>query len=353
MSLTGLKSLIATGTRLWLDSIDPDLVENNARRGATGATSNPIIIADLIRTGRFDGLLADLLGRDKDDSAVAWNLTDRLVSQAQQVFEPVYERTGGDDGYVSFELDPLIDDISSKLTVEQRAEQYVELGRHWAKGHTNRMIKVPATPAGIEAIDDLVASDVPINITLIFSDRQYRAARDAVWRGAQRKKNPQTLKSVFSIFVSRIDVYTEKHAKALSPAAQGQVGLLNVQRIWRENQDWWQDKGFPLKQEIVFASTGTKKKEDAPDKYVEALAGSDIQTNPPATNDAVESLKKTYSRRVDQFPSDAIQQEIDRIVDFEHLEQTLMNEGLEKFATPQRQLVELITQHRAMLATAG
>src|SRR5205085_3037745 len=105
-----LQSLIACGTKLWLDSIDPDLVKSNRALGATGATSNPIIVSDLIKTGRFDDALTRFLRESKDDDAVAWKMTDTLVKQAMEVFLPVWEKTKGDDGYVSFELDPLLED---------------------------------------------------------------------------------------------------------------------------------------------------------------------------------------------------------------------------------------------------
>src|SRR5271168_1552456 len=103
---SSLQSLIASGTKLWLDSIDPELVARNRALGATGATSNPIIIADLIKTGRFDRELDDFMQRGLDDDEVAWQLTDKLVRDAQAVFLPVCEQTRGNDGYVSFELDP-------------------------------------------------------------------------------------------------------------------------------------------------------------------------------------------------------------------------------------------------------
>src|SRR5256885_333694 len=169
---TPLESLVACGTKLWLDSVDPEEVARNRAFGATGATSNPIIIGDLIKTGRFDDRLAKLL------------------------------REG--------------------------------------------------------------------------------AARDAIWRGAQRRPNRDRFKSVYSIFVSRLDVYTEKAVPDLSPAAQGMVGIVNAKRLWHLNQKFWADKKLPLKQEIVFASTGTKKPDDPPWKYVEAFAGSDLEDHPPA-----------------------------------------------------------------------
>src|SRR5438067_162230 len=97
-----LKSLVASGTKLWLDSIDPELTIKNRKLGATGATSNPIIVSDLLKTGRFDKDLVQFMKDGLDDEAVAWKATDMLVKQAQEVFMPVWEQTKGNDGYVSF-----------------------------------------------------------------------------------------------------------------------------------------------------------------------------------------------------------------------------------------------------------
>lgn len=351
--MTPLESLIATGTKLWLDSIDPELVTANRKFGATGATSNPIIVSDLIKTGRFDKQLADLMKRGLDDDAVAWQVTDFLVRQAQNVFLPVRESTRGDDGYVSFELDPLLEDSTCTLSTADKAKKYVELGRKWAEGHTNRMIKVPATPGGLGALEELAANGVTLNVTLIFSSRQYHAAREAIWRGAQRRKSLDSFKSVYSIFISRIDVYTKQHVPSLSPQAQGEVGIVNVKRIWKDNESYWKEKKLPLRQEIVFASTGTKDPKDPPDKYVGALAGSDIQTNPPATNAAIQELKeKAFTRTVDKMPSADVLAEIDRLVDFQKMEQVLMEEGLKKFADPQKALLKLIGEKRKNLNVA-
>jgi transaldolase len=347
-----LQSLVACGTKLWLDSIDPDLIRENRAWGASGATSNPIIVSDLIKTGRFDAEMDRLFQQDLADADLAWKLTDRLVSEAQEVFRPVWKETHGNDGYVSFELDPLLEDPQLGPPLAERTARYVELGKRWAAGQENRMIKVPATPAGLAAIEDLVAAGVTPNVTLIFSPRQYRAARDAAWRGAQRRGDLSRFKSVYSIFVSRVDVYTDEHVAQLSPAAQGQVGIVNAKRIWAENQKFWAERKTPLQQEMIFASTGVKKPEDPPWKYVEAFAGSDIETNPPATNLAVMKSGRTFSRQIDNLPPQPVLDEIDRLVDMEHLEATLMAEGIEKFARPQRALLALIAEKRAALTSA-
>jgi transaldolase len=350
---TPIQSLVATGTKVWLDSIDPDEVAKNRTWGATGATSNPIIVADLIKTGRFDADLVNLIKAGHDDETLAWKLTDKLVRQAQETFLPVWEATHADDGYVSFELDPLLEDPQRNLPVAERTKRYIALGQQWAAGHKNRMIKVPATPGGIAALEELVAHNVTVNVTLIFSAPQYIAARDAVWRGAQRRATREPFKSVYSIFVSRLDVYTEQHVAELSPAAQGMVGIVNAKHLWKLNQQFWADKKLPLKQEIIFASTGTKKKSDPPTKYVEAFAGSDIETNPPATNQAVQDSGKTFTRQVDKMPPLEVLDEIWQKVDMKKLEEVLMAEGIKKFADPQHALLALIAKKRAELEVAA
>jgi transaldolase len=344
-----LRSLIACGTKLWLDSVDPEEVKRNRALGATGATSNPIIISDLIKTGHYDKELSDFMRQGLGDEDVAWKLTDMLVRKAQEVFLPAWEATKGDDGYVSFELDPLLEDPERNIPVEERTRRYVELGKHWSAGHKNRMIKIPATPAGLGAVEELCAAGVTLNVTLTFTPRQYTAARDAMWRGAQKRKSREHFKSVYSIFVSRVDVYTEHHVPGLSPKAQGMVGIVNAKRIWQMNQRYWGDKGLPLKQEIIFASTGTKKPEDPPWKYVEAFAGSDIETNPPETNHKVEASGRTITRHLDEMPPADVLAEIEQKVDLRHMEEVLMSEGIKKFADPQKALLKLIAEKRAQL----
>jgi transaldolase len=343
---TPLESLVACGTKVWLDSIDPDLVKTNRALGATGATSNPIIIADLIRTGRFDADMKKLTDQGLSDADIAWQMTDALVRSAQEVFMPVWEKTSANDGYVSFELDPLLEDPELGPPHAERVARYIELGKKWSAGHKNRMIKVPATPAGLDALEELAAAGITLNVTLIFTMRQYKIARDAVWRGAQRRATREPFKSVYSIFVSRVDVYTEQHVPQLSAAAQGEVGIVGAKRIWQENQRFWADKGLPRQQEMIFASTGTKKPNDPAWKYVAALAGSDIQTNPPATNAAVQASGQTFTRQVDKMPSEDVLADIDAYVSQDHLEQTLMSEGIKKFAEPFKALLKLVKEKR-------
>ena len=144
-------------------------------------------------------------------------------------------------------------------------------------------------------------------------------------------------------------MYTEKQVPELSPAAQGMVGIVNAKHIWRHNQQFWADKPLKLKQEMIFASTGVKKPGDPPWKYVEAFAGSDIETNPPKTNADIQASGRMFTRQIDQLPPKPVLDEIHHKVDIQKLEETLMREGLAKFADPQKALIKLIASKRAQM----
>jgi transaldolase len=348
-----IRSLIETGTKLYLDSVEPSEIDQNLAWGAVGATSNPAIISGIVKAGGLDDQIESLLAAGHDDEAVAWALTDSLVSDAEKKFQAIHQATTGNAGWVSFELDPILEDPSEEMSDADRTQQYIELGQRWSKGHPNRMIKVPATDAGLASLEDLAAAGVTLNVTLIFTENQYTRAQEAVWRGAQRRADQASFKSVYSIFISRIDVYTQGQVPELSAQAQGLVGILNAKRIWQANQVFWADKNLALHQELIFASTGTKNPEDAPWKYVEALAGSDIQTNPPETNQAIAGSDMQFTRTVEQMPSETVQQEIDAKVDVGAMHDVLMKEGVDKFVKPQRALLSLVADKRKQLSPAS
>lgn len=347
--MNAIESLIACGTKLYLDSVDPVELEKNLRWGAVGATSNPAIISEIVSRGSMDDDIESMVEEGKSDSDIAWALTDKLVQAAQDQFLDIWKSSSGNAGWVSFELDPLLEDPEAKISVADRTQQYISLGKRWSAGHQNRMIKVPATEAGLAALEELAAAGVTLNVTLIFTEDQYIQAREAIWRGAQCRQTLDAFKSVYSIFISRIDVYTEKQIPELSDKAQGQVGIVNAKRIWASNHQFWKNKATRLQQEIIFASTGTKKKEDDAWKYVQALAGSDIQTNPPATNDAVAESGLNFNCQVKTLPPKNVLDEIDAKVDFNAMRDALMAEGVDKFVKPQEALLKLIGEKREAL----
>ena len=185
-----IQSLIDSGTKLYLDSVEPSEVDQNLAWGAVGATSNPAIISAIVARGGLDEKIESLLAEGQDDEAIAWALTEELVQDAQDKFADTFKATGGNAGYVSFELDPVLEDPDASAAQADTSEKYIELGKHFAKGHTNRMIKVPATRAGLGALEELAAAGVTLNVTLIFTDDQYhrRPRGDLAWRQACRRR---------------------------------------------------------------------------------------------------------------------------------------------------------------------
>ncbi|TWT85109.1 Transaldolase [Planctomycetes bacterium CA13] len=347
--MSSLQSLLQTGTKLYLDTVEPSEVDKSLLWGATGATSNPAIISRIIESGSRDEQIELLLSEGFDDNSIAWQLTDQLVRDAQAKFLPIHQQSAGDAGWVSFELDPILEDPDTLLSDSDRTARYIELGKTWSKGHENRMIKVPATDAGINALETLAACGVTLNVTLIFTVDQYARARDAIWRGAQQRKSLQDFKSVYSVFISRINVYTNREVTDLSSDAQGIVGILNAKRIWHLNQDFWADKDLPLQQELIFASMETKDPKGPAWKYVDAIAGGDIQTNPPELIEVIENSGQNFRRKIHKMANESIQDEINQKVDVPTMYRSLMSEGIDKFIQPQRDLLEQIARKRELL----
>jgi transaldolase len=144
-----MKALLKTGTRVWLDSVNPRLLEAAIKAGATGATSNPVIVKEC----GYEAILA-----------------------AERLLLPIWERTQGNDGWVCYELDPHIE----RLPANERVEKYVRDGVNAHTGHRNRMIKVPATVYGAKAIAQLLNYQVPVCATLIFGMEQYNMVKREV-----------------------------------------------------------------------------------------------------------------------------------------------------------------------------
>ena len=298
-----LHLLIESGTRLWLEGVEPSMVVRHRGLGATGAVSD-------LTGGPVPSV--DAPERPDGSGRVTWAVADFLATEAERTFLPVWNRTDGDDGYVS--VSPVSAAEAAAVPSGRATRLYVELGGLWAAGHPNRLIAVPATPAGLAALEDLAARGVNLNVTWVVTPRQYELARDAVWRGAQRRPDRgRALKCVFSVPVAPVDAYVDRHVPGLSAEARGQVGLVNAKRLHRLNADAWADLGRRLRhrQEIVFTHTAATRPGDAADRYVAALAGSGIQANPAAMIEAVNQLPHDYLRQVDQLPAPAVLAEID------------------------------------------
>lgn len=333
MSVGDLKS---SGTKVWLDSIDPFELEKYIPKGITGATSNPVIVANILKSGQHQAVIDQWKPKAANSEELLWLLTDHFVTETEKKFEKIYDESRGDDGYVSFELDPLIED--SGLSQAEQVDRYLTLALKWSAGHRNRLIKVPATESGIVAVEKIVAAGINVNVTLIFSERQHRQACESIAKGLKSRSDIKTAKNVLSVFVSRLDPYAVENCPKLS-AGEGWVGVVNAAAIWRNNQDFWSNYPTPLAQEMIFASTGTKNPEDRATKYTDALSGSDIQTNPPSTLAAVEALG-VQGLGLKSAIDDKIIEDVRNNLDQSKMEAQLMKEGIEKFCNPHRDLVK-------------
>jgi transaldolase len=292
---TRVRELQEAGVSIWLDTLSRELLDSGTFEtlisdwAVTGATSNPTIFAKAITgSDRYDAQLracADAGIRDPRKLFFALALDD--VGRAADLLRPVYEASGGTDGFVSFECTPdLADDAAA--TVEQAQELWSRLAR------PNVMIKVPATEAGIPAIEELTAAGVNVNVTLLFSVARYAQVIDAYLAGLERRVRDglpvDSIASVASFFVSRIDSALDPRLPADSDL-RGRVAIANAQRAYALYRDRFagarwralRDAGARA-QRPLWASTGTKDPAYPDTLYVEGLvAPGVVNTMPEAT----------------------------------------------------------------------
>lgn len=283
------QQLHQTGQSLWLDNITRKLLDNGTlvdyrdRLSVTGLTSNPSIFDKAISSSDdYNDAI-----RSSDETGpeqVFFDLAIEDLRRAAAIFEPVYQRTAGVDGWVSLEVSPLLaDDTDGTIA------QAIEL--HARAGAENLFIKVPGTSAGTGAIEELIYRGVPVNVTLLFSPTQYQAAAEAWMRGIERRieenLNPDVA-SVASIFISRWDV---KVASETSVEMHNRMGLAvagsTYARYCRTLASARMQRllnAGARPQRLLWASTGTKDPEASDVMYVENLiAPLTINTMPGET----------------------------------------------------------------------
>ena len=290
-----LQSLHDTGVSIWLDTLSRELLESGdfaalvEGSAVTGATSNPTIFAKAITgSDRYDDQLGSLVASGVGESrelffAVA--LDD--VRRAAAILRPAYERSEGRDGFVSFECTPDVAE-DTEATVAQALELWHRLDL------PNVLIKVPATRAGVGAIEELTARGVNVNVTLLFSVERYEEVIEAYLRGLERRVDAglpvRGIASVASFFVSRIDA---KADAVLAPdsALRGRVAIANAHHAYGRYLDRfagarWEtlERAGASVQRPLWASTGTKDPSYSDVLYVERLvAPAVINTMPLAT----------------------------------------------------------------------
>lgn len=296
----------ALGQSIWYDYIRSDLMSSGqlaeliAQHGLAGLTSNPAIFDKAISdSSLYDERIRKQQQREPDISTadLFYQLAIEDLQAAADIFAPTYAKTNGRDGYVSLEVSP---DLAhdAKATIHQALELHARVKR------PNLMIKVPATLAGIEAIEQLTAEGVSVNVTLLFSLERYQAVLSAYMRGLESRlaagKNISNIASVASFFISRVDSAVDALLKDRLQQGQsvshllGQIAIANAQLAYAHYQDTcsgadWQKLAAAgaQTQRLLWASTGTKDPEYRDVVYVEALIGENtVNTLPPATYEA-------------------------------------------------------------------
>jgi transaldolase len=344
------KQLSSAGQSVWLDNITRDLLVTGTLEryirdlSVTGLTSNPTIFDKALRQGTsYDTSLHERRGISHEELFFELALDD--ITRAADLFRPIHERTAGVDGWVSLEVSPLLAS-DAKSTVAEAKDLHARADR------PNLFIKIPGTADGLEAIEESIFAGIPINVTLLFSAKQYRAAADAWLRGVERRieagLNPN-IASVASVFVSRWDVAV---AGKVPASLENKLGIavahdcykaysqLLASARWRRAQN-----AGARPQRLLFASTGTKDPK-APDAlYVLGLIA------PLSVNTMPEGTLKAFAAHGDvgrELSSDGgdsaeVLLQFSRSgVDLEALSTRLQEEGAAAFVTSWKDLMGVI-----------
>jgi len=279
------------GQSIWLDNITRDLLGSGTLKryidelAVTGLTSNPTIFDHAIKnSATYDAPIRRKVQAGRFGEELFFDLALEDLTQAADLFRPVFDRTDGVDGWVSLEVSPLLaHDTASTLAAAKAL--------HERAGRPNLLIKIPGTPEGLPAIEEAIFAGIPVNVTLLFSREQYVAAAGAYLRGVERRivagLNPD-VGSVASVFISRWDVAVVSKVPA---ALVNRLGIAIGQRTYKAYHDllgsarWHRAANAGARaQRLLWASTGTKDPK-APDiLYVKALAAPfTVNTMPEAT----------------------------------------------------------------------
>ncbi len=358
-----LKQLAEQGQSIWLDYIRRNLIKSGELKrlveedGIRGVTSNPTIFDKAISgsTDYDDALRAFLTA---DPHAPVGEIYEPLaiedIQAAADVLRPVYEESHGEDGYVSLEVSPhLAHDTERTINEAKRLRAAVN--------RPNLMIKVPATRAGIPAIEQLIADGVNVNVTLMFSMGHYEAVARAYVKGLERCGNPAQVASVASFFVSRVDTMVDKALEASgnpeAKALAGKIAIANSKIVYRRFLEIFHGEGFAALrqrgarvQRPLWASTSTKNPAYSDILYVEHLIGPEtVNTMPPETIDAFRDHGKIPGATVKQDLERA-EAEIARLsefgIDFNAITEKLQEDGVAAFAASFDQLMAGLEKKR-------
>jgi transaldolase len=289
--MNATRTLHELGQSLWLDNITRNLLRAGVLRryidewSVTGLTSNPTIFDHAIKNSKdYDEAIKSKLAQGKSGEKLFFELALEDLTEAADLFRPVYDRTCGVDGWVSLEVSPLLA-YDTKSTIQAAKDLHARAQR------PNLLIKIPGTKEGLPAIEEAIFAGIPVNVTLLFSDDQYLAAAEAFMRGVERRIDAglkPDVGSVASIFVSRWDVAV---SGKVPDALHNQLGIAVAKRTYKaylgllSSPRWMRAYNAGARpQRLLWASTGTKDPKASDLLYVKALAAPfTVNTMPEGT----------------------------------------------------------------------
>jgi transaldolase len=372
-----VKRLNAFGQSPWLDFISRDLVRSGdldrlvERWGLGGVTSNPAIFEKAIaHSDDYDADISKVSSIGASTAEIYESLVLDDVRRAADAFASVYESTGRRNGYVSLEVSPHhFDDASGTVAAAERLWSSLD--------RPNVMIKVPGTPAGLVATEDLIAAGINVNVTLLFSLQRYKDVTEAFLAGLERAavsgRVLESIASVASFFLSRIDTMVDGYLEriiaeggisaGLASELRGEIAIASARRAYAIYQEVAASRRCQAlarnggrMQRLLWASTGTKNPEYDDIKYVQPLIGPQtVSTMPLETLEAYEQRGSPSASLTDD-PASA-QESLNRLedlgIDLEPLTDRLLREGIDKFIQPFDATYRAINEKRRAASAGG
>jgi transaldolase len=367
------------GQSIWMDNLSRDSIESGElkqmieTKGICGITSNPAIFEKAIAGNKiYDKDIEAGIKAGKSLNEIYESLVFTDITNACDIFAPVYEKTNGLDGYVSLEVPPTIaNDTASTISEARRYYQTID--------RANLMIKIPGTSEGLPAVEQVISEGISVNVTLLFSVESYVETAWAYIRGLEKRaaegKDISNIASVASFFLSRIDTNIDSRLDAKIKAGvnqevgsklialKGKIAIANAKVAYQKykeifGSERWQAlaaKGAKV-QRLLWASTGTKNPEYSDVMYVDELIGADtVNTLPPSTIEAcadhchpgnrIESDLDAANSAIAMLKDPDVQIDINEVMD------ELLEDGIDKFIKPFESLMSSLEAKVKQLAT--
>lgn len=356
-----LNKIREQGQSIWLDLLDREIMNSGKLKNLIdnddlrGLTSNPSIFEKAISgSADYDKDISTNSKEESDNSAIFFNMAIADIQQAADIFKPVYDKTGGKDGFVSLEVSPYLA-RDTDGTIAQARELWKRVDRK------NVMIKIPGTKEGLPAIRECLREGININVTILFGLPRYREITEAFMGGLEdrfREGNPiEEVASVASFFLSRIDVMVDPLLKEKgADNLVGEVAIASAKKAYQIYLEMISSERFKelekngaQKQRVLWASTSSKDPSFSDVKYVENLIGKDtINTLPMETLDAFRDYGKVAETIIqDVETSNAVMNQLkDKGIDIDTITQKLEDEGIEKFNVAYEKLIKSIDEQK-------